>query len=349
MTNLVVQKFGGSVLTCEDDYTRAARHVKSTVEQGRRVIAVVSALKGVTNDLLARSRRVHHDPPSNALDLLLATGELQSAALLSMALARLDVNGEALNPWQLGLHTDARHGGARIVRINPLPLQAKLLERSVVIVPGFLGRGEDHRLTTLGRGGSDLTAVALADVLEAQSCEFFKDVPGYFSADPHLLPEALHRPRVSGEEALELSRFGCRFLQDQAILWAMKSRCRVLLRALEEEERATRLSSERDGDHPLAVALTHCVVPDDFPDRIPSGLGAPAVLLSLVGRSLGERKEGTARINEALTKARVPSSLVDRSQCRLTFAVPAPDRVRAQRVLHDLILESEHQRIARNS
>lgn len=333
MTPIVVQKYGGSVLVNEAAYERAARHVKHTVKQGRRVVAVVSALKGQTDELLNRSKRVNPEPVPEAVDLLLASGELQSAALLAMALRKLGVNAEALNPWQLGVHTDSSHGDARITRINPLPLKVKLSELSAVIAPGFIGRAKDGGLTTLGRGGSDLSAVAFADALNAEACEFFKDVPGYFSADPRLVPNAIHRPYVTEKEAMELSEFGCRFLQDRAIQWAVQSQCRVLLRALGEDERATALLRSQPKDHPPVLALTHCETPGEYVSKLPESLGKDTSLLSFVGSRINEEK-----IFDSLSKEKVDFHLMDSTPDRVTVAINAYSLIKAQQVAHDGVM-----------
>lgn len=332
---LVVQKYGGSVLTEESAFTVAAHHVARTVAAGKQVVAVVSAMYGMTDRLLERARAVCPDPPLPSLDLLLATGELQSAALLAMALHREGISAEALNPWQFGLHTDAAHGDATITRINPLPLRVKLVETSVVIVPGFIGRGEDERLTTLGRGGSDLSAVALAHALNADACEFFKDVPGYFSADPRLLRNAIHRPAVTGEEAMELSAFGCRFLQDRAIRWAVKSRCRVRLRALGDDVRATSLVDVAPPDHPKFVALTYCDVPTQLAHRVPPEFGPHAALISMVGTTLGTDPDLPNQLVATLSAKNISAVIADSAPSRLSVAV-APDSLRAATdALHD--------------
>jgi homoserine dehydrogenase len=345
MSRRIVQKFGGSVLTSIDSYHHAARHVACTVAQGFRVLVVVSARSGTTDALLEGASRVSPSPGAEPLDLLLSTGELQSAAWLCMALQQLDVKAEALNPWQLGLHTDGMHGDARITRINPIPLRVKLTECQVVIVPGFIGRGLENRITTLGRGGSDLSAVALAQAIDAEACEFFKDVPGYFSVDPNLVQGAIHRPWVTGREAVELSRFGCRFLQDRAIEWAVKSRCQVKLRALKEERRATRLCDDPPAGHPPALAITHCDAPDAFSERIPSRLGKDTALISVVGEGLRSILCIAVKLKRCLVLEGLPAAVVDESPYRVTLAVRGTDRIVAQEILHDYVMMKEALRV----
>ena len=361
MTERVVQKFGGSVLTDMEAYRRAARHVAQTAAEGYRVVVVVSARGGVTDTLLDRARFVQDRPDPEALDLLLASGELESASLLAMALRERGLCAEAVNPWQLGLHTDSSHGDARITRINPLPLKARLAERPVVIVPGFIGRGHDGCLTTLGRGGSDLSAVALSDALDAEACEFFKDVPGYFSADPDHVADAVHRPRVTAAEAVELSRFGCRFLQDRAIDWAVRTRCRVRLRALDEDRRATVLEDAPGPDHPRILALTHCParkavgagsgVRPGGDERSPGGVladngrvvdettdgGNSACMISLVGWNLGRDGSVVGEASEKLTRRGITHRFLEACAHRVTVVVPETRLAEAQLALHGLV------------
>jgi aspartokinase len=347
MTSVVVQKYGGSVLTGQDAYLQAARHVARTVKQGKGVVAVVSALAGVTDQLFDQAHGIHNQPAAGALDLLLASGELQSAALLALALHRAGIeDAVALNPWQLGLHTDGSHGDAQITRINPLPLRVKLSEHRAVIVPGFLGRGKDDALTTLGRGGSDLSAVALAHALQGEACEFFKDVPGYFSADPNRVNRTLHRPEVTGEEAMALSRYGCRFLQDKAIAWARKSRCRVLLRALGEDDRATKLIDRAGTDHPRVIALTHCPWEEKLAPDLPEELAPDSVLLSLVGAGLHEQRSLGSELLQLLAAEGIPVRLAEAGSIRLTLAVAAKDLNRAQQRIHDHVILNKDSSLA---
>ncbi|MFH2000253.1 MAG: hypothetical protein ABIK28_11270 [Planctomycetota bacterium] len=336
MGRLVIQKFGGSVLVDEQAFVSAAQHVARTIDEGSRVVAVVSALAGKTDGLLNSAKRMQENPDPETMDLLLATGELQSVALMTLALAQLNIQAQALNPWQVGVHTDGSHGDARITRINPLTLRTKLATHPAVIVPGFLGRREDFRITTLGRGGSDLSAVALAVALEAEACEFFKDVPGYFSADPKCVRNVLHRPFVTGAEAFELSRFGCRFLQDRAIAWAVESRCHVRLRALGEDSRATVLCDKPPEGHPGIVAMTHCKAPAANQGENPE---PEKSLISLVGCSPGRNPDPLeAAISKRLGDLEIESSRISRSENRITFAVRSQDLQPAQQAVHDLCI-----------
>ena len=342
MKPLIVQKYGGSVLRGTGDFLRAAGEVSRAVEAEYRVLAVVSAPGGTTDRLCDEARGLHPTPDPRALDLFLATGELKSVALLAMALARRGTAASFLNPWQLGLHTDTRHGRAGITRINPLLLRLRCAESDAVIVPGFLGRGEEGCLTTLGRGGSDLTALALAEALSAETCEFFKDVPGYFSTDPRLVPEALHRPEVTREEALELSRFGCRFLQDRAIEWAVSGRSRVRLRALEETGRYTELSRRAARPPPPRLtAMTHCKETDAPAGAGGRGLPAGAALVSLVGEGLRRLPGLEEKVLRTLAAEGIAARPAGGSERRITVAVQEEALAPALRRLHAELFPAE--------
>ena len=324
MSRLVVQKYGGSVLRDEDSVRRVARVVAATAAAGDPVVVVVSALASVTDRQLERAARFSAgSSTTGAVDLLVATGEIESASLLALALAELGVPAEPLNPWQMGLHTDGAAGGARIVRINPLPLWSRIEAGRVLVVPGFVGRSDDGRLTTLGRGGSDLTAVALAGALRAGRCEFFKDVAGYFSADPALVPHARHCPEITIDEALELARAGCRFLQDRAVEWAASAECRISLHAV-DDARTTTIVRRRDGP-PRVVATTHGVAAD-------GGLG----LVSLVGDAAAIRDPATVRdACEALSAAGIPGRIASLTDHRLTVEVPLDRLSESHLLVHD--------------
>lgn len=324
MSLLIIQKYGGSVLTDDRSVARAADSIALTVADGSRVVAVVSALASVTNALHDRGCAASPTPGDDAFDLLLATGELQSVALLTLALRARGIDAAALTPWQLGITTDDHAGDARIMRVDPQPVRSHLASSRVVVAPGFVGVTADGRVTTLGRGGSDLTAMALADALSADVCEFFKDVPGYFSADPALVREAVHRPAVTVAEALELSRHGCRFLQDRALEWAASCRAVIRIRAL-DDPRATELTGITSADAPLITAITHRTAPD-----------ATRGLVTLVGASTALASPAfVASCIQVLTAAGIAAHAESAGNQRLTLAVRGDSVAAAERVLHE--------------
>jgi len=187
---VLVQKFGGSSLSTAFRIKRAAQRIAASRRDGYAVVVVVSAMGDTTDRLLTLASRVAKDPAARELDLLLSTGEGVSAPLMSMALNDLDVPAVSLLGFQAGIRTDRRHARARILGLAPERVEQEIAQGRVVVVAGFQGIGEEMEVTTLGRGGSDTTAVALAVALKAQSCEIFTDVRGIYTADPRFVPEA---------------------------------------------------------------------------------------------------------------------------------------------------------------
>ncbi|HEX8940812.1 MAG TPA: aspartate kinase [Candidatus Limnocylindrales bacterium] len=221
MSPLVVQKFGGSSVADADRIRRVARRIARERAAGSDLVVVVSAMGDTTDELLALAAAITDEPDPRELDVLLATGEHQSATLVSMALHALGVPAISLTGPQAGITTDGRYGRARIAGIEPARVEAELAAGKVVIVAGFQGlsatAAEKAELTTLGRGGSDTTAVALAARLRADRCQIFTDVRGIYSADPRLVPEARQLPIIGYEEMLELAHQGAQVMQTRAV------------------------------------------------------------------------------------------------------------------------------------
>jgi aspartate kinase len=228
----VVVKLGGSVLTNETAFAHAARFLRDRLRQApeERYVAVVSAQEGWTDSLERAARGITRVPSTRSLDLLWSTGEIRSVALLTLHLEALGVRAAALNVAETGLRLDDGPGG--LVALDARRLRAALVEYAIAVVPGFLGTNSGGTVVTLGRGGSDLTAVVLAAGLGAARCELVKDVPGYFSTDPHRDAAARHLPALTFAEALELADRGCDLVQRQAIEAAAHSGVPLVVRSL---------------------------------------------------------------------------------------------------------------------
>jgi aspartate kinase len=243
----IVVKVGGSVLTGAKAYARAARWLEHTwaggtpLGFGAPLLVVVSAEHGVTDRLLAEAEAISGTPDARALDLLWATGELRSAALLALHLQARGVAACALNVHETGL----RQGGQRAVSAH---LLRALDAHAVVIVPGFLATDDDEAIVSLGRGGSDLTAVTLAASVGASRCELIKDVPGYFTADPAQYAEARHIPSITVGDALAMARAGCALVQTAALEAARAHGVRLIIRASGADARYTTVLTEGDTD-----------------------------------------------------------------------------------------------------
>ena len=208
--SLVIHKYGGSSVADAGMIQNVARRIAEVRKQGTGVVAVVSAMGDSTDDLLELAHSVSDQPHPRELDLLLSTGELVSCTLLTMALADLGQEAVSLTGSQAGIHTDTSHGRARIYSVDTARIQKELQEGRIVVVAGFQGITEGEDITTLGRGGSDTTAVALAAALEADRCEVYTDVDGIYTADPRIVPEARKLSEISYDEMLELANYGAK-------------------------------------------------------------------------------------------------------------------------------------------
>ena len=208
--SLVVQKYGGSSLAPPDLIKNVAKRVASAHDRSDSVVATVSAMGNLTDDLLEIASEVSDRPDPRELDVLLATGELQSCALVAMALRSIGKKAISLSGAQAGIRTDSSYGKAKISRLSPERIRQELGKDNIVIVAGFQGVTEESDITTLGRGASDLTAVALAAALKADRCEIYTDVDGIYTADPRMVPKAQKLDEIGFEEMLELASYGAK-------------------------------------------------------------------------------------------------------------------------------------------
>jgi aspartate kinase len=214
--SLVVQKYGGSSVASAEKIKSVAARIKRRADAGDRVVAVVSAMGDTTDELIALAQQITDHPEAREMDVLLSTGETQSSALMVMALHAMGVDAISLSGAQAGMRTDSVHRSARILAIEPTRLREELDRGRVVIVAGFQGLTEDMDIATIGRGGSDTTAVAFAAALEAH-CEIYTDVDGVYTADPRLVPGARKLKDISYEEMLELASKGAKVLAPRAV------------------------------------------------------------------------------------------------------------------------------------
>ncbi len=228
----VVQKFGGSSVADAESIKRVARRVVAAKREGHDVVVVISAMGDTTDELLDLALQVSPQPPARELDMLLTAGERMSAALLAMAIADTGETARSFTGSQAGVITTAAHGNARIIDITPGRIESALAAGDIVIVAGFQGVSQDTKdVTTLGRGASDTTAVALAAALDAEFCEIYTDVDGIFSADPRIVPGARQIPRISYEETLELAANGAKILHLRCVEFARRSNVPVHVRS----------------------------------------------------------------------------------------------------------------------
>ena len=215
--SIIVQKYGGSSVADVEKIKNVARRVAKSRDEGNQVVVVVSAMGDTTDELVALANKVTAHPSGREYDLLLSTGELVSCTLLAMALNTIGYRAVSLSGAQAGIKTDTEYNRAHILGINPKRITEELNDGNVVVVAGFQGINKDKDVTTLGRGGSDTTAVALAISLKAKACHIYTDVEGVFTADPRMVPEAHSMTEIGYEEMLEMATYGARVMHSRAV------------------------------------------------------------------------------------------------------------------------------------
>jgi aspartate kinase len=272
---LVVQKYGGSSVADADGIKRAAQRIVSTRKAGHSVVVAVSAMGDSTDELMDLAGQVSPSPPGRELDMLLTAGERISMALLAMAIANLGLEGRSFTGSQAGVITDSVHGKARIIDITPGRIQAALDDGAIPIVAGFQGVSQNTKdVTTLGRGGTDTTAVALAAALGADYCEIYTDVDGVFTADPRIVPGARRIPRISYEEMLEMAASGAKVLVLRCVEYARRYNIPIHVRSS---------FSNREG-----TWVTDTVLPTDGAET--EGKPMEQAIISGVAQDRGEAK-----------------------------------------------------------
>src|SRR4051794_10163875 len=260
MPGTVVMKFGGTSVADASRLKRAAERIVAKREEGTRVVAVLSARGKETDRLLADAFEVSSTPDPREMDMLLSTGERVSCALCAMAINDLGHRAISLTGSQAGIVTDTSHTKARILEVRADRIRAALDEDSIVLVAGFQGVSTAKDVTTLGRGGSDTTAVALAAAIGADACEIYTDVPGVFSADPRIVPDARKLDVVTFDEMLEMAASGAGVLQLRSVEYARNHGVRIHCRSSFDDANGTFVVSEdeaKDMEHPLITAVTH--------------------------------------------------------------------------------------------
>ncbi|WP_314968314.1 aspartate kinase [uncultured Actinomyces sp.] len=253
---LIVQKYGGSSVSDVEAIKRVAKRIVETRNAGHKLVVVVSAMGDTTDELLDTAAQITDNAPEREMDILLTAGERISMSLLSMAINELGVPAQAFTGAQAGIHTTSAYGRAQITGMVPERIARSISEGQVAIVAGFQGISDDDDVTTLGRGGSDTTAVALAAALHADVCEIYTDVDGLFSADPRIVPKAHRLRSISTEETLELAAHGAKILHLRAVEFARRYKVPLHVRSSFSEKEGTWIS-----DRPASPALKG-LVPD---------------------------------------------------------------------------------------
>lgn len=339
---LVVQKYGGSSVADAERIKRVAERIVATRRAGFQVAVVVSAMGDSTDELLELAERVTPLPPGRELDMLLTAGEQISMALLAMAIANLGMEARSFTGSQAGVITTGVHGKARIIDVSPGRIRDALDEGAVAIVAGFQGVSQDTRdITTLGRGGSDTTAVALATALGAEVCEIYTDVDGVFTADPRLVPHARQLSFVSYEEMLELAASGARVLMLRCVEYARRNGVPVVVRSSFSNRPGTLVSDTRQEGH-VEEAIISGVAHDrseakltvvGVPDKpgeaaaIFQALADSEINIDMIVQNVSQGVSGRTDISFTLAKSDGPTAMAALERVR--------DRIGFERLLYD--------------
>ncbi|MBT4921603.1 MAG: aspartate kinase [Rickettsiales bacterium] len=259
---LIVQKFGGTSVANIERIKAVAQIVKKSYESGNQIAVVVSAMSGITSRLVNYTKEISNLDSENELqeyDTILASGEQVTSGLLALELNAIGIKARSFLGWQAKIQTDKSHSKARIQKIDGDYLKSFIDQGYVIVIAGFQGMTEDGRISTLGRGGSDTSAVAIASSLKADSCDIYTDVDGIYTADPRIVPKARKLKYVGYEETIEMASLGAKVLQTRSIEMAMKHGITLrVLSAFEESEGTTLVDDERIMERRLITAVTHC-------------------------------------------------------------------------------------------
>ncbi len=323
---LVVQKYGGSSLADADKIKSVARRIANAKDGGNRVVAVVSAMGDTTDELIELAQQVSDDPDRRELDVLLSTGELRSCALVAMTLVSAGHTAVSLSGAQAGIRTDDQFGMAQIAGLNPDRIMSELDEDKIVVVAGFQGITPDLDTTTLGRGASDLTAIALAAGLGASRCEVYTDVDGIYTADPRLVPKAKKLDSISFEEMLELASYGAK-MNPRSIELGMVYNTPILVASSFEDLPGTLIHGEEDMNRDVGEKR----------NRV-SGIATDTNVAKITVQGVKDRPGIAASIFEPLAEVGISVDVIVQNASTggttdLTFTVKRDDLDRAEDVV----------------
>ncbi|MGH2872624.1 MAG: aspartate kinase [Solirubrobacteraceae bacterium] len=326
----IVMKFGGTSVAGAEDIKRAARRIVARKQEGKRVVAVLSARGHTTDELIRAAEEVSPTPDPRELDMLLSTGERISCALCAMAINDLGYKAISLTGSQAGIVTDTSHTKARILDVRADRIVEALEQGMIVLVAGFQGVSTSRDVTTLGRGGSDTTAVAVAAALGAEVCEIYTDVNGVYSADPRIVPDARKLAQVSYEEIMEMAASGAKVLQLRSVEYARMHGVRIHCRSSFEDGPGTVVIGEdQTMEHPLITAVTHSIEEARITlIGVPDRPGAAALIFTALA---------DAGVNVDTIVQNDPRS--ERASAEVTFTVALEDLRVAQSVLEPVIAE----------
>tara|TARA_B100002019_G_scaffold160480_1_gene138358 strand:+ start:878 stop:2095 length:1218 start_codon:yes stop_codon:yes gene_type:complete len=324
MMNIVVQKFGGTSVADVDRIKQVAKRIKRTVNEGKQVVVVVSARAGVTNQLIERARAILKNPTEREMDVLMTCGEQETIALMTLALHALNVPAVSRTGWQAEIFTEGIHTKSRIREVKGGDIRKQLRAGNVVVVAGFQGISDSGDLTTFGRGGSDLSAIALAGSLRAKSCQIYTDVEGVYTADPRIVPDACKIQAINYEEMLELASSGSKVMQTRAVEFAQKHNIPFEVRSTFSNKTGTTVKKKVKS----------------LEDTLVSGVAIDKNQVRLSITELADRPGAAAAIFKVMAEAGVVVDMIVQNVARngkanLTFTVPSEDAFRAEKALKE--------------
>ena len=324
----IVKKFGGTSVGDVDRIQNVARLIKEDHDKGNQIVVVVSARSGVTNDLINRAKAINRNPADREMDMLLVAGEQETIALTAMALQALGVDAVSLTGAMAGIKTDPYHTRARIVSMDCRTLIEHLDSNRVVIVAGFQGAGEQGQITTLGRGGSDLSAIALAKGVDADLCQIYTDVEGVYTADPRIVPKARKLPEISYEEMLELASLGTKVMQARSVEFSSKFNVPFEVRSSFKNKPGTIVKEEVSS----------------MEDVVVRGVALDKNQAKVMVANIPDKPGTAARVFRSLSEANVVVDMIVQNIGRngvanLTFTVPRDDTHRASQSVEEVLQE----------
>jgi len=320
-----VLKFGGTSVGTVERISYVANIIKKEHSKGNKIIAVVSAMSGKTNELIKISKEISEEFSKRELDVLLSSGEQVTSALLSGALIKLGIKAKSWMNWQIPILTDGEHSNARIINMHIDKIDKFLDEDGVVIIPGFQGISKNGDITTIGRGGSDATAVAVAKILSADTCEIYTDVDGVYSTDPNKIPVAKKIDKISYDEMLELSSLGAKVMQSSAVQTAMMYDIPLEVKSTFSERKGTKIFNQDNIDYTKSVTGV-AYSKDD-------------AKVTIIG--VEDRPGVAANIFEPLNKAQINVDMViqnissDDKTTDITFTVKRDDVLKTKQILKE--------------
>ncbi|MBN9016557.1 MAG: aspartate kinase [Rhizobiales bacterium] len=326
----LVMKFGGTSVADIDRIRNVARHVKREVDAGWEVAVVVSAMSGKTNELVAWTRAAAPMHDAREYDAVVASGEQVTSGLLAICLQEISVNARSWQGWQIPIKTDNAHGAARILDIDGSKLIERLSEGQVAVIAGFQGIGPDNRIATLGRGGSDTSAVAIAAAIGAARCDIYTDVDGVYTTDPRIVPKAKRLDRVSHEEMLEMASLGAKVLQVRSVELAMVHGVRTFVRSSFDDPADPRLG---DVDNPPGTLI--CDEDEIVEKQVVTGIAYSKDEAQISLREVADKPGVAAAVFVPLAEANINVDMIvqnvseDGTTTDMTFTLPVADFERA--------------------